>query len=145
MPRYARYLGTMQVRSNWWNRVNSLDRVITRIFTVTPIQAERLRSRSGSEYEEFIIESGSFVKPYAPIFQYWENRYRKGGTSGAGSTGEYRKWKWGIIESYVGNVDDVLDVGCGDLSFWEGRDCPKYLGLDISPTIIEKDRQLRPS
>lgn len=39
----------------------------------------------------------------------------------------------------------MLDVGCGDLSFWEGRDCSKYLGLDISPTIIEKDRQLRPS
>jgi len=85
------------------------------------------------------------VKSYAPIFQYRENRYRKGGTSGAGSIWENRKWKWGIIERYVGNLDDVLDVGCGDLSFWEGRDCSKYLGLDIFPTIIEKDRQLRPS
>jgi len=78
-------------------------------------------------------------------YQYWENRYREGGTSGAGSIGEFREWKWGIIARHVGKIDDVLDVGCGDLSFWESRDCPKYLGIDISPTVIEHNRRRRPN
>ena len=77
-------------------------------------------------------------------YEYWEKRYRKGGTSGVGSTGEIRDWKWKIIQEHVGEIDNVLDVGCGDLSFWEGRDCAEYLGIDISQTIIEQNRKSRP-
>jgi len=76
--------------------------------------------------------------------EYWEKRYRAGGDSGAGSVGEIREWKWRIIERYAGKVDDVIDVGCGDLSFWKNRDCPRYLGLDTSHTIVERDRHERP-
>ncbi len=50
-----------------------------------------------------------------------------------------------MIDSYVPTLDDVVDVACGDLSFWEGRDCQKYFGLDISPTIINHNRLKRPS
>ncbi len=35
-------------------------------------------------------------------------------------------------------------MGCGDLSFWEERDCKNYIGIDISKTIIERNRILRP-
>jgi hypothetical protein len=73
---------------------------------------------------------------------YWEQRYKKGGTSGEGSIGEYRKWKWEIIDKYVKSIDGVIDVGCGDLSFWEGKDFPNhYTGIDISQTIIERNRK----
>lgn len=77
--------------------------------------------------------------------EYWEMRYRKGGNSGAGSVGSIREWKWRVIEQYAGEIDDVIDVGCGDLSFWKGRDCAKYFGLDASPTVIERDKRERPS
>jgi ubiquinone/menaquinone biosynthesis C-methylase UbiE len=78
--------------------------------------------------------------------EYWEERYRKGGISGEGSLGEYRKWKWEIIDRYAKRIDDVIDVGCGDLSFWEGRDLPNhYVGIDISNTVIERNRKSRPN
>jgi hypothetical protein len=75
---------------------------------------------------------------------YWETRYRDGGCSGGGSIGAIRDWKWSMIRKYA-SVNDVIDVGCGDLSFWEGKSCEKYSGIDISPYIIESNREKRPS
>jgi len=80
------------------------------------------------------------------IFQsdYWENRYRTGGTSGEGSIGRGREWKWKIIDNYVPNIQSVIDVGCGDLSFWSGRECVDYTGIDISETILKRNKSLHP-
>lgn len=77
--------------------------------------------------------------------KYWNEHYLVGGTSGAGSVGGYRKWKWNVIGQYV-NIEDksVLDVGCGDLTFLNGKKFRDYLGLDISGTIIKRDRKKRP-
>ena len=49
---------------------------------------------------------------------YWEIHYHLGGTSGAGSVDKYRAWKWEAITTYLPKVEHVVDVGCGDLSFW---------------------------
>lgn len=76
---------------------------------------------------------------------YWEERYKQGGVSGEGSVDKYRTWKWKIIDCYVKNIDDVVDVGCGDISFWLGRECKKYTGVDISQTVIDKNKLLRPN
>ncbi|MFX0141044.1 MAG: hypothetical protein ACFFDN_45820, partial [Candidatus Hodarchaeota archaeon] len=76
--------------------------------------------------------------------QYWEQRYFSGGTSGPGSIGEEKAWKWSLIDQFVPDLNHVIDVGCGDLSFWEGRDCADYVGIDISKTIIEKNIKKRP-
>lgn len=75
---------------------------------------------------------------------YWDHRYRTGGTSGRGSVGRERGWKWRLVKRYARVVDDVLDVGCGDLSFWEGQDCPEYLGLDLSPHVQGENARRRP-
>jgi len=75
---------------------------------------------------------------------YWEDRYSSGGNSGAGSAGANRKWKWGVINIYIERIFDVIDVGCGDLTFWNGRTCEKYTGIDISKTIINKNKIARP-
>jgi len=75
---------------------------------------------------------------------FWDKRYRQGGTSGVGSTGWERRWKWRLIHRYVGDPVQVLDVGCGDLGFWEGRECPDYLGLDVSPFVQERNAAQRP-
>ena len=42
--------------------------------------------------------------------------------------------------SRVASAEDVIDVGCGDLIFWKNRDCDKYLGIDISPKIVNKNK-----
>jgi hypothetical protein len=44
----------------------------------------------------------------------------------------------------VSLIDDVVDVGCGDLSLWEGRTCERYVGLDISPYVIRRNAEKRP-
>jgi len=82
--------------------------------------------------------SGSITK------NYWEDHYSSGGISGQGSIGDCRKWKWDTIFSYVEKIDKVIDVGCGDLSFWDGETCKSYTGIDISPTIINKNMKARP-
>lgn len=78
------------------------------------------------------------------MFSYWDNHYQLGGVSGEGSIGEYREWKWKIITEYCPVISHVIDVGCGDNSFWQGRECLDYLGIDSSNTIIIKNRQKRP-
>lgn len=76
--------------------------------------------------------------------QYWDQRYINDGTSGAGSIGDYRDFKWSIIDKHVPFLQSVVDVGCGDISFWERRECKNYTGIDISRAIIERNRILRP-
>ena len=47
---------------------------------------------------------------------YWEQRYRAGGHSGAGSCGQLAAFKAGVINGFVTDnaIADVLDLGCGD-------------------------------
>jgi hypothetical protein len=73
---------------------------------------------------------------------YWNNRYHKG-SSGPGSVGAYRDWKWSAITKYA-DPQDVIDVGCGDLIFWQGRNCKNYVGIDFSNVVINKAWALRP-
>lgn len=49
------------------------------------------------------------------------------------------------MEEIAGPLDDVIDVGCGDLTFWGGRRLPAhYVGIDSSGTIIRKNSKLWP-
>lgn len=75
---------------------------------------------------------------------YWENRYRQGGNSGKGSRGKHREWKWSILNKYIPNIDNVIDVGCGDIAFMEGRDIKNYTGIDISQTMVDRNIKLKP-
>jgi 2-polyprenyl-3-methyl-5-hydroxy-6-metoxy-1,4-benzoquinol methylase len=86
------------------------------------------------------------VKQLVSILQlnYWEDRYQQGGVSGEGSVGKERDWKWNVIDKYIPNVESVVDVGCGDLSFWLGRKCKDYIGIDVSETILEKNKSSHP-
>jgi len=61
-----------------------------------------------------------------------------------GSVGVCRKIKWEIIDSYLPEIDDIIDVGCGNLSFWGGRNCKNYVGVDVSEVTIEKNKLRRP-
>lgn len=75
------------------------------------------------------------------MVEYWEQRYVSGGTSGLGSIGDAGEWKWSVIDREISFIDSVIDLGCGDLTFWEGRAPPKnYVGIDISSTVIGRNR-----
>jgi SAM-dependent methyltransferase len=70
--------------------------------------------------------------------QYWEQRYRAGGTSGAGSYGHMAAFKAGVINGFIADntITDVLDLGCGDGNLLSLLHVPAYVGVDVSPSAL---------
>jgi SAM-dependent methyltransferase len=90
----------------------------------------------------------NLIKYFYGLFgkNYWNTRYMLGGDSGYNTDDyatKYSNYVWSIIEKTISKQKDVIDVGCGDLQFWKGRDCEKYIGIDISPRVIKKDKKQR--
>ena len=69
---------------------------------------------------------------------YWETRYRHGGTSGAGSRGRLAAFKADFVNGFVAAnaVDGVLDLGCGDGHLLSLLHVPAYIGVDVSHTAL---------
>lgn len=69
---------------------------------------------------------------------YWEQRYRAGGHSGAGSYGHLAAFKAGVINGFVADnaIGDVLDLGCGDGSLLSLLQVPGYIGVDVSTAAL---------
>ena len=70
---------------------------------------------------------------------YWEERYAKGGDSGYGSYSKFASLKADYINDFVkkNNVSTIVEFGCGDGNQLTLAEYPNYLGLDVSPTIID--------
>ena len=70
---------------------------------------------------------------------YWEQRYATGGNSGPGSYGRLADFKAYIVNSFVKekNIKSVIEFGCGDGNQLSLAVYPKYIGLDVSPTIVK--------
>jgi cyclopropane fatty-acyl-phospholipid synthase-like methyltransferase len=78
--------------------------------------------------------------------EYWNNRYKKNETSGAGSYGVLCSFKAEIINKIFKdyNINSIIDLGCGDtnqLKTYDIKDNMKYVGIDVSPIIIEKCKE----
>lgn len=73
--------------------------------------------------------------------EYWENRYKSGGNSGAGSQGALANYKAQIINEFVekNNIQTVCELGCGDIQFTL-YNIPKFTGYDVSKYIIERNK-----
>lgn len=71
--------------------------------------------------------------------KYWEERYRSGGTSGAGSYGEKAKYKAEIINYIIKQygIKSVIEFGCGDGNNLKYYNIDKYIGFDVSKTAIK--------
>nr|WP_294547485.1 class I SAM-dependent methyltransferase [uncultured Rhodopila sp.] len=81
--------------------------------------------------------------PHAPAIPwsaaYWDMRYRRGGHSGAGSSGHLAQFKADIVNRIVRRhgIASVIEYGCGDgrqlqLARYPGS----YVGLDVSPEAV---------
>ena len=71
---------------------------------------------------------------------YWETRYARGGNSGGGSYGRLAEFKAEVLNNLVTelHINSIIELGCGDgnqTSLLESK--VNYLGLDISPTVIQ--------
>lgn len=71
---------------------------------------------------------------------YWEARYRAGGTSGPGSYGELAQFKADFLNALVAReeVSSVVEFGCGDGNQLTLARYPRYLGLDVSSAAIRR-------
>lgn len=76
--------------------------------------------------------------------EYWEKRYKMGSNSGSGSYGRLCEYKSMIINNFIkeNNIESVIDFGCGDGNQLSYFNCDSYIGYDVSPTIIEKCKDL---
>ncbi len=71
---------------------------------------------------------------------YWKDRYKQGKNSGCGSYGELAQFKADILNNFVAenNITSVVEFGSGDGNQLALFSFSKYLGLDISPVVIEQ-------
>ena len=72
-------------------------------------------------------------------YEVWETRYKNNGNSGNGSYNELANFKAEIINLFIkkNNITKIIELGSGDGNQCNLFDIENYLGLDISPTIIE--------
>lgn len=71
--------------------------------------------------------------------QYWRNRYRAGGNSGAGSYGRLAEFKAATINGFVREqgISSLIEFGCGDGAQLELADYPAYVGFDVADESVE--------
>jgi SAM-dependent methyltransferase len=74
---------------------------------------------------------------------YWERRYRRGGTSGAGSEGALAAYKARVVNDFVAErgIRSVIEFGCGDGRQLALMEYPRTLGLDVAPAAVEACRE----
>ena len=77
----------------------------------------------------------------------WDQHYKSGGESG--NPDDYARAmadRWSVLTKYICfGIDTVLDLGCGDLQFWDDYPLGSwYTGVDISDTIIGKNQKSYP-
>lgn len=71
---------------------------------------------------------------------YWERRYARGGTSGAGSYGAFAEFKSEVINEFVAEhtIRSVIEFGCGDGNQLSLAKYEKYIGLDVSRSALTR-------
>ncbi|MBB1284693.1 class I SAM-dependent methyltransferase [Flavisolibacter sp. BT320] len=71
---------------------------------------------------------------------YWEDRYRRGGDSGAGSYHLAAEYKAAFLNRFVHTqgIKSVIEFGCGDGNQLQYLDFPNYLGFDVSETVLSR-------
>jgi hypothetical protein len=71
--------------------------------------------------------------------QYWEDRYKLGGNSGAGSYGRLAEFKAEAINKFVADhgLRSVIEFGSGDGAQLELARYPEYTGIDVSARVID--------
>lgn len=70
--------------------------------------------------------------------KYWDDRYKSGGNSGAGSYARFAEFKAEVINKFVKDnaVDSVIEFGSGDGNQLKYFQFKNYTGFDVSPTAV---------
>ncbi|OIJ10403.1 hypothetical protein BKP37_17840 [Anaerobacillus alkalilacustris] len=75
---------------------------------------------------------------------YWEDRYKSGGTSGPGSYGKLAVFKAEVINTIIREfkINHVIEFGCGDGNQLKLCKYSNYIGLDVSKYTIKKCEEM---
>ena len=75
--------------------------------------------------------------------KYWEERYRQGGNSGAGSYNRLAEFKAEFLNRFVetNGVSSVIEFGSGDGAQLKLATYPAYVGVDVSRLAVEQCRE----
>ena len=89
------------------------------------------------EYFPQIREVLGKIEPFQSAV-YWEERYARGGNSGAGSFGLLAQFKAKVLNEFVAkhNINSVIEFGHGDGNQLMLAKYPRYLGFDVSETAV---------
>lgn len=81
--------------------------------------------------------------PHFDSARYWEERYRTGRSSGAGSYGRLAQFKASFLNGfYAANaIASHIDFGAGDGNQLSLLRPPRYVGVDVSETVLERLRK----
>ena len=83
----------------------------------------------------FVLKNHSFPGS----LEYWEARYRFGGSSGCGSYGALSLFKANVINDFIQkeNISSILDFGCGDGHQLSKIKCEHIIGIDYSKSALD--------
>lgn len=89
------------------------------------------------------IFRSKITKQFNNSSEYWEDRYYYGGNSGRGSYEEDAKIKANFLNATAKefNLNNVIDIGCGDGNNLSLFDSYNYFGIDLSETVISKNKK----
>ena len=75
--------------------------------------------------------------------QYWDDRYRLAGNSGAGSYGRLAQFKAEVLNAFVERekISSVVEFGCGDGNQLSLSRYPRYTGFDVSEHALQRCRE----
>ena len=70
---------------------------------------------------------------------FWEERYARGGNSGAGSYGLLANYKTAFLNRFFNQrgIDSVVDFGSGDGNQLSHLRIARYTGVDVSSTAVD--------
>ena len=102
-----------------------------------PIKINKINPKKDSEKKPFKEPQFKKQKHFESKI-YWENRYKKGGNSGAGSYSNLAEFKAEIINEFVHNnsIELVIEWGMGDGNQLTLAKYKKYIGFDVSITAV---------
>ena len=99
-----------------------------------------LRSIARIVYFTFIAP----LKSFPGSENYWKQRYKSGGNSGAGSYNKLAEFKAQVLNSFVidKQISSIIEYGCGDGNQLRLSEYPSYIGLDVSPEAISQCKNI---
>lgn len=82
-------------------------------------------------------------KAFSSSGEYWEQRYQRGGNSGAGSYSRLARFKAEVLNEFVAThqVGTVIEIGSGDGAQVTLAEYPSYTGVDVSHVAVESTRR----